>query len=792
MSGRNLFLFFSIFLSAWIARAAENTIIADADVMEKNSKLKTISLQGNVNVIFQQQHLLCDEAIVYELTSTIVAKGNVILQNAKTTLRGDRIEFNYQTNTGKLYNGVVESGQVLIQSDLIEKTGEDEYVAENAYYTACLTCPPSWGFTTTKVKAEIGGYAYISRPWLYLLQVPVLPLPYLVVPLNSRRQTGILVPHLGNSNGGLTIEQPFFWAIDRSHDATFSLINYEKRGLQVFSNYRYVISPTSSGELNTSYLKDRALDFPQTSAYADERARGYRDRWFLQYQHLYEMPENYTQRMEIALASDQQFVIDFPKQLQYVGQPALNNSVSLSKHYSHSLLTLDTSYYVSLIDQKLDLSNPDSLHRMPEVNYHLVDQKISDDYNVFFNLNLQYLNVARQSSAYEAARGGAGNCPVTDRADGDQDVCFLESDPGGSFNYGTPYGQPIVNNRYGDLIRSGQRLDVMPTFHAPFWIGKYLDMDPAVSVRYTQYSLGVETDPTQGYTAFPSRFYTQFNLSAKTYLSNVYRWNDNIKIKHSIIPSIDYRYIPGISQTKHNFFGTQESLSYFREQQPLDDSDADWRGTGRGIQFDRNDRVIGRHFVNFALANKIVSRTISSFAGTSSVNSPYQQNLYLLVSQAFDIREAEKGPDARPWQDIRTSAILTTGPLMQTFSTAYYPYHNRTTWHTSTRYNIYRGNYVQVGYNKNYRIGENPPVDDNTRTENVLFSSGLDFKYVDLSGSVEYNLNARADVSPFTRWRLFASFTPPGSCWTLYGSVEQSLGNPRVNPSISMEFIFGD
>lgn len=788
MSRRRLTPFILVFLFTLTALAQENTIIADADEMEKNSRAKTISLKGNVNVIFQQQHLLCDEAIVFENTSTIIARGNVILQNARTTMRGDKIEFNYQTNTGKLFNGMVESGQVLIQSDVIEKVGEDSYEAENAYYTACLTCPPSWGFTTSKVKADIGGYAYISRPWLYLLQVPVLPMPYLIVPLNSRRQTGILVPHLGNSNGGLTFEQPFFWAIDRSHDATFSLINYEKRGLQLFTNYRYVISPTSSGEMNASYLKDRMAD----SIYLDDRARGYRDRWFLQYKHLYEMPENYTQRMEIVLASDQQFVVDFPRQLQYIGQAALDNNISLTKSYDRSLLTLDSSYYVSLIDQRLNLANPDSLHRMPEVNYRLIDQKISDDYNVYFNFNMQYLNIARQASAYETARGGAANCPKTNGDHGDQDVCYISSNPGGRFVYGSHYGTPYTNENYGDLIRSGQRLDIAPSFHAPFWLGSYVDMDPSLTFRYTQYSLGVESDPTQGYSAFPSRFYTQLNLSAKTYLSQVYQWNEETKLRHSIIPAIDYKYIPQLAQTEHNFFGTQQSLNYFRELQPLDDTDSDWRNGGRGIQFDRNDRVIGRHFVNFSLLNKVISRTLNSFAGVSSVTSPYEQNLYFMISQAFDINEAQKGPDARPWQDIRTSAVLTTGPLSQIVSTAYYPYHNRTTWQTATRYTFLSRNYVQIGYNKNYLIGSSPPVDENTKTENVIFTSGLDFKYVDLHGSVEYNLNARDGIDPFTRWRLFASVTPPGSCWTLFGSLEQSIGLKQPNPSISMEFTFGE
>jgi lipopolysaccharide export system protein LptA len=111
--------------SSLSVKAEQTTIIADAEEMIRDRKSQTLELKGNVNVIFQQQHLLCDEAIVYEETSTIVAKGHVVLQNARTTLRGERIEFNYDTNKGKIFGGVVTSGQVLIEADIIEKVGEE-------------------------------------------------------------------------------------------------------------------------------------------------------------------------------------------------------------------------------------------------------------------------------------------------------------------------------------------------------------------------------------------------------------------------------------------------------------------------------------------------------------------------------------------------------------------------------------------------------------------------------------------------------------------------------------------
>ncbi len=767
---------------------AKTQIIADAQEMIKDKKSQTLELNGAVNVIFSQQHLLCDRAIVYEETSTIIAEGNVVLQNGRTTLRGEKIKFNYDTNKGTLYNGVVTSGQVLIEAAVIEKIGESEYMADDAYYTACITCPPSWGFTASNVIAEIGGYAYISRPWLHLLQFPVLPLPYLVVPLNSKRQTGFLVPKpFSNGDGGFAVEQPFFWAIDRSHDATFSLINYEKRGQQALANYRYVISPTSSGQFNTAFLRDRTISNDNL-----------KNRWFVEYGHHYDLPNDYTQRTEIALASDRKYAFDFFNQFLHNGEPALANNVSLSKAFDESLLTLEASYYQSQIEPEFGFRDDNSLHRLPEINFETNDYKLSDDLNLFFRLDAQYLAINRKGLAFEHTRANA-ECDTTqvdkngNKVTVTDEICHPTAQSTGSFIYGTPAGQPAASDlAYGDMIRTGQRLDVMPRFHAPFWVGNVLDVDPSLAFRYTQYSLGVPSDPSQGYDAFPSRFYTQLGLNVKSDINRVYDWSKETRLKHSIVPEVNLRYIPKIHQTKHNFFGNTEPLRYFRELLPMDDSDSDWRAGGRGIQFDQRDRVIGNQFIDFGIANKVIRRDLSD---ADDLDGGYTRAFYFRVSQALDIYELRKGDDARAWQSLNTLGEFEVGPISQRWETAYFPYHNETRWSTNTRYN-FAASFVDVGYTKTFNFFSDPPVNQNSKLEFLTFSTGLAMPYVYFFGSTSVDLNAGRDATvksdPFQSWRVAMQISPPGSCWTLNAEIIKAVDNSSIMPSISMEFQFGE
>src|SRR5690606_10079707 len=140
---------------------------------------------------------------------------------------------NYQTNTGTIENGFIQSGQLVIEGKRIHKTGDKIYVAEEAEFTSCATCPPGWSFYGKEVEAELGGYAKIWRPVFKIGGWSVLPMPWLMVPLKTDRQSGLLEPSYEyTQRGRLALTESYFWAISRSQDATFTLTYHELLGLK--------------------------------------------------------------------------------------------------------------------------------------------------------------------------------------------------------------------------------------------------------------------------------------------------------------------------------------------------------------------------------------------------------------------------------------------------------------------------------------------------------------------------------------------------------------------------------
>jgi LPS-assembly protein len=93
--------------------------------------------------------------------------------------------------------------------------------------------------------------------------VPLMYLPVFYYPIQEDdRSTGFLIPVYGNANiQGHSIKNAFFWAIDRSQDATFYHDWYSKTGNGFGGEYRYVLAPGSQGNGMAYLLNERETTY---------------------------------------------------------------------------------------------------------------------------------------------------------------------------------------------------------------------------------------------------------------------------------------------------------------------------------------------------------------------------------------------------------------------------------------------------------------------------------------------------------------------------------------------------
>lgn len=756
---------FSSLASAQISGFGDEGITIGGDSVSRDYETKSVIVEGNVEIGMGDQRLSCDKAIVNLKNSQIIASGNVLLVSPTTTIQGSKITYNYKTKLGKIENGFVESGQVVFEGKRVEKTGENSYIAEEAQFTSCTTCPAAWSFSGSKIDAEVGGYAYINYPVLRIADFPVFILPKILIPLKSTRQSGLLVPEFKYSKkGGAAIGESFFWAISPSQDATITMTNFSNRGLKSHVEYRYMLGENSYGKLQTAYLRDRA--FTEDGQDAPGTTENILYRKFAHYEHYYELPDNMIHRFNINAASDLRYPRDFNKEMAGHGDPALENSMSLTQNSETHHRSIEATYYINLLQQDADSSNDNAVHRFPEINYNITQQEIGKT-GFYYTFDFNYVNFARKGFAYDDV------APVYDPTTGVSEARTVT---------GTHDGYDPDT----DIIRTGQRFIFSPALSYPFHIGKFFDINPTIAYNEAQYRFGASPDagstcPTgESCNSSAERKFIQADISVRTKAGYVFGKDDGVsnRYKHEIVPEVVYSTIPWSQRPNHTFFGDFEGQPYSRSAEEVTNND--FYSAASKIQYDYRDRLFDKRLATFILTNNLIRKK-----NTGEVAS-YHQLARVRLKQSYDFNEVGR-ENARPWSPIN-GLLDIRGDRFETHTVGdYYPYLQVTNWSTRLRFMTVMNNFLELTYAREIYVDQVlNKTEPGQKTE--YYGAGLGWKsaYVDVVGKAKYS----AITWKLEGWEYATIIKPPGDCWTIKFGQSQSVG-ADVEYELGLNFLFG-
>jgi LPS-assembly protein len=234
-----------------------------------------VKLTGAVEAQRGDMTFFADEIEVWTDTNRVVATGNVVFAQGGSRIAADRADFNTETRLGTFFNATgsailtsepkremlgSQDADVYFYGDQIEKIGFKKYKIVNGGFTTCVQPTPRWEVTSSTVILNLDHYAFLTNALLKAKSLPVLYFPVLFYPINKEdRATGFLMPVYGTSSyRGFTLSNAFFWAINRSQDATLMHDWFTKRGQGVGGEYRYVAGPGSQGYLRVYNLREHA------------------------------------------------------------------------------------------------------------------------------------------------------------------------------------------------------------------------------------------------------------------------------------------------------------------------------------------------------------------------------------------------------------------------------------------------------------------------------------------------------------------------------------------------------
>lgn len=238
-------------------------------------------LHGQVSARCDDVQLFADEAEVFVDTNRLLAWGNVVFVSQTSRIAAERMDYNTRTRTGTFY---VASGTATMETkpaqrslfgtqepdayfwgQTIEKLAPQTYKITHGGFTTCVQPTPRWEIVTSSAIITLHEHAVLHNAILKVKGVPLFYLPAFYYPIqDDDRATGFLIPTYGSSTiRGQSISNAFFWAIDRSQDATVYHDWFSKTGQGVGGEYRYIFGPGSQGNLKTYMLREHDTVYAQ-------------------------------------------------------------------------------------------------------------------------------------------------------------------------------------------------------------------------------------------------------------------------------------------------------------------------------------------------------------------------------------------------------------------------------------------------------------------------------------------------------------------------------------------------
>jgi LPS-assembly protein len=720
-------------------------------------KTNTFVVTGNAAVRQQASLLTADEIDLARGKRKLHAKGHVHLVDPLTEIRAREGRMDLVEETGDLTDATITNYNKTfrLQGARVHKLSGQRYSVLDGVFTTCASEPgtPDWSISADQMDLHVGETATAHGAHFNILGYPVLYSPYAIFPTDSTRQSGFLSPRIGESGlRGFQLVQPYYWAINRSSDASLALDVETSQRVGGLAEYR----------LATGADNYFVLD----GAFYNESLRSTQNR--------------------------QNDIIDYQIADPFIPVDRYDLIGMARQHITDDLVAYGDTTTVS--DPLL----------LRELNVWTLSRTASS--NIFFPNEFQLMrNAISDFGLVDSYRNGYVQVGGTFNQDLIQPEIFAtqslpeilvsgRKDLLGGLLY-TDYDF-TGDDFYRESGQDGLRLDLNPRATLPWRLGDYLYGYGTLGLRETMYDTSghwIEITPvgqngrlfnnalSLGPLApggFQSRELIYGSAGVATEIEKVYdlNWEPVEKLKHTIEPFVTYDYVPNLDQS---------SL-------PL---------------FDETDRIEARNLVTYGATSRIFLKlsprqavqgesreggnaaaqdegAVHPFMARSFLNgSTIEEILRVTLEQAYDTSHAVTGSSHFSDLDLIATAFpdntwalggqFTYSPQV---STVHYAstYLNFTPWWTR-KSKVWTDSSFQLAYNY---IGPGPTSQPGVNTainQAVTMRTYHElFHRVDLVFAPAYDFTSHQLLSAEYGIRI----KPPCNCWALDMGVTDTV-NPN-------------
>lgn len=467
---------------------------------------------GNVDVRYENTRLRADHVEYNEDTYVVVARGHVLLDYMTQHVEADEAHYELRTGHGTFFHVratftierhptptlLVSPNPLYFEADEAERLDEHTYHVKKAWMTVCDPDRPTWKFYAPAATVYLQKSVHLENGNFRIFSVPVVYLPYATFPAGKERESGFMIPNLGDSsNKGYILGESYYWAPTDWMDATIGGNYYSRRGWSQRAELR--MRPWENAKLEATYtgVIDRGLEQPQVPGEPPVPAinqGGHEAR--LLFTAL--LPDGWRAVADLDNLTSLTYRLAWSETFTQAVNSEVRNSAFLTNNFRGFSLNFAALSYQNYLS-----ASPDtfvSLRTAPEVRFSSVDQAPFHQFPIYFSFEA-FSDAVHRSDTVET----------------------------------TPLDTP---NFVG-------RSELAPSVTMPLHFGPWLDLTPTFTLRSTYYGGQVNDGSFVDRGFFRTTEEFSFDIRPPT-LERV--WGESgTKWKHVIEPDIVYNYVNGVN-----------------------------------------------------------------------------------------------------------------------------------------------------------------------------------------------------------------------------------------------------
>ena len=538
---------------------------------------RTMELWGKASIMYEDMKLDAPKILIDYNTSifdAFAAKDSVgeftelpVFTDKDGGFEAEHMKYNYATRRGKTVNVSSEIKEGYYTGANVKRLETGELYIRDGIYTTCPKDDPDFWFYGKDMKI-IPGDKVVSRPLILYVRpkpfslrfpaIPLVPLPFMFLPIQGERTSGFLIPRFSDDDRGIYFSNlGYFWAFDDYMDLRLESDLAFNGSWRLGERFRYKKRYLFDGYLEGEYER-YILAHPDDPDYVDY------DNWNVKLVHHHRFDP--TTKLDLNLfyqGGRRYYNVNSINPESIINEQA-NSYASFSKTFDEGKRSLTASY-----QRSQDLRDDDLLQSISTSYYQervypfRGDDTPSDDWRSRFSLtprasayaeyatidNLHYSDYSTEASlkmayrqdfakGYKADFSGkveleakVDNNPVDEDRWGARlqlplsvnSTLFRYFNINGTFNYYHYYVNSFVEQYYDTIADEV----VTKTIH-----------DPS---HFSTYSLDVDAQ-----TRLYGTWYTRFLEDMA-----------GIKaLRHTVIPRLTFSYNPDFTGEDYDYYGT--------------------------------------------------------------------------------------------------------------------------------------------------------------------------------------------------------------------------------------------